>query len=78
VKIESKSIGARQYQHDLSEFKLSRSLDAVVEDCSMTWSSMSNTARTAAGPGSRIGRGGSDAEIVAHRDAQGPFHTGKR
>ena len=28
-----KSIGVGQYQHDLSEVKLSRSLDAVVEDC---------------------------------------------
>ena len=31
-KIEPKSIGVGQYQHDLSEHKLSRSLDAVVED----------------------------------------------
>ena len=33
VKIDPKSIGVGQYQHDLSEGKLSRSLDAVVEDC---------------------------------------------
>src|SRR4029450_2715647 len=33
VKIDPKSIGVGQYQHDVSEFKLSRSLDAVVEDC---------------------------------------------
>ena len=33
VKIDPKSIGVGQYQHDLSEHKLSRSLDAVVEDC---------------------------------------------
>ena len=33
VKIDPKSIGVGQYQHDLSESKLSRSLDAVVEDC---------------------------------------------
>ena len=33
VKIDPKSIGVGQYQHDLSELKLSRSLDAVVEDC---------------------------------------------
>src|SRR6202030_386798 len=32
VKIDPKSIGVGQYQHDLSEHKLSRSLDAVVED----------------------------------------------
>src|SRR3954467_1386143 len=33
VKIDPKSIGVGQYQHDLSEHKLSRSLDAAVEDC---------------------------------------------
>ena len=33
VKIDPKSIGVGQYQHDLDEVKLSRSLDAVVEDC---------------------------------------------
>ncbi|MFN0027139.1 MAG: Tex family protein [Acidimicrobiales bacterium] len=32
VKIDPKSIGVGQYQHDLSDLKLSRSLDAVVED----------------------------------------------
>jgi uncharacterized protein len=33
VKVEPKAIGVGQYQHDVSEFKLNRSLDAVVEDC---------------------------------------------
>ena len=33
VKIDPKAIGVGQYQHDLSEGKLARSLDAVVEDC---------------------------------------------
>src|SRR5687768_4583940 len=33
VKVDPKSIGVGQYQHDISEVKLSRSLDAVVEDC---------------------------------------------
>ncbi|AQZ94326.1 Tex family protein [Halopseudomonas phragmitis] len=33
VKIEPKSIGVGQYQHDVSQVKLARSLDAVVEDC---------------------------------------------
>jgi uncharacterized protein len=33
VKIDPKSIGVGQYQHDLAEMKLSRSLDTVVEDC---------------------------------------------
>ncbi|WP_444945948.1 Tex family protein [Microbulbifer sp. VTAC004] len=33
VKIEPKSIGVGQYQHDVSQTQLARSLDAVVEDC---------------------------------------------
>ena len=33
VKIDPKSIGVGQYQHDVSQFQLARSLDAVVEDC---------------------------------------------
>jgi uncharacterized protein len=33
VKIDPKSIGVGQYQHDVSQFDLARSLDAVVEDC---------------------------------------------
>ena len=33
VKIEPKSIGVGQYQHDVSQVKLARQLDAVVEDC---------------------------------------------
>lgn len=33
VKLDPKSIGVGQYQHDVSQFKLGQSLDAVVEDC---------------------------------------------
>ncbi len=33
VKIEPKSIGVGQYQHDVSQLQLARQLDAVVEDC---------------------------------------------
>ncbi|MEE4277719.1 MAG: Tex family protein [Halieaceae bacterium] len=33
VKIEPKSIGVGQYQHDVSQMALSRTLDAVIEDC---------------------------------------------
>lgn len=33
VKIEPKSIGVGQYQHDVSQTRLAKSLDAVVEDC---------------------------------------------
>ena len=33
VKIDPKSIGVGQYQHDVSQTQMARSLDAVVEDC---------------------------------------------
>src|SRR5690554_381977 len=33
VKIDPKSIGVGQYQHDVSQVQLARSLDATVEDC---------------------------------------------
>ncbi len=33
VKIEPKSIGVGQYQHDVSQSRLAKSLDAVIEDC---------------------------------------------
>ena len=33
VKIDPKSIGVGQYQHDVSQTELARALDAVVEDC---------------------------------------------
>lgn len=33
VKIDPKSIGVGQYQHDVSQSRLAKSLDAVVEDC---------------------------------------------
>ncbi|MCF6525195.1 Tex family protein [Streptomyces sp. JJ36] len=73
VKIDPKSIGVGQYQHDLSEVKLSRSLDAVVEDCV---NGVGVDVNTASAPLlSRVsGIGSGLAEnIVAHRDANGPF-----
>src|SRR5213079_1568524 len=33
VKIEPKSIGVGQYQHDVNQSELAKSLDAVIEDC---------------------------------------------
>jgi uncharacterized protein len=33
VKIDAKSIGVGQYQHDVNQFAMARTLDAVVEDC---------------------------------------------
>ncbi|MFR9757303.1 Tex family protein [Streptomyces sp. TR06-5] len=77
VKIDPKSIGVGQYQHDLSEVKLSRSLDAVVEDCV---NGVGVDVNTASAPLlSRVsGIGSGLAEnIVAHRDAHGPFSNRK-
>jgi protein Tex len=73
VKIDPKSIGVGQYQHDLSELKLSRSLDAVVEDCvngvgvDVNTASVPLLARV-----SGISSGLAE-NIVAHRDSNGPF-----
>ncbi|MDQ0584620.1 Tex family protein [Streptomyces rishiriensis] len=73
VKIDPKSIGVGQYQHDLSEVKLSRSLDAVVEDCVNGVGVDVNTA--SARLLSRVSgiSTGLAENIVAHRDANGPF-----
>ncbi|MEH0548310.1 Tex family protein [Streptomyces sp. B21-105] len=73
VKIDPKSIGVGQYQHDLSEVKLSRSLDAVVEDCVNGVGVDVNTASTPLL--SRVSgiSSGLAENIVAHRDANGPF-----
>jgi protein Tex len=73
VKIDPKSIGVGQYQHDLSEFKLSRSLDAVVEDCV---NAVGVDVNTASAPllarVSGVGEGLAQ-NIVAHREANGRF-----
>ena len=73
VKIDPRSIGVGQYQHDLSEVKLSRSLDAVVEDCV---NAVGVDVNTASAPlltrVSGIGAGLAE-NIVLHRDANGPF-----
>jgi uncharacterized protein len=77
VKIDPKSIGVGQYQHDLSELKLSRSLDAVVEDCV---NGVGVDVNTASAPLLRRVSGiteGLAGNIVAHRDANGPFRTRK-
>ncbi|MBR2119917.1 MAG: Tex family protein [Pseudomonadota bacterium] len=77
VKIDPKSIGVGQYQHDLGETKLSRSLDAVVEDCV---NAVGVDANTASAPllarVSGIGTGLAQS-IVQHRDANGPFRSRK-
>jgi uncharacterized protein len=77
VKIDPKSIGVGQYQHDVTETKLSRSLDAVVEDCV---NAVGVDANTASAPllarVSGIGAGLAQ-NIVLHRDAHGPFRSRK-
>ncbi|WP_375164263.1 Tex family protein [Zhihengliuella sp.] len=75
VKIEPKSIGVGQYQHDLTPAKLDRTLDAVVEDCVNAVGVDVNTASPAllarvAGVGPTLGR-----NIVEYRDTNGPFAT---
>lgn len=73
VKIEPKSIGVGQYQHDVDQYRLGRSLEAVVEDAVNAVGVDLNTA--SAPLLARVsGLGASLAEaIVAHRDATGPF-----
>ncbi|MBB5786915.1 uncharacterized protein HD601_001490 [Jiangella mangrovi] len=75
VKIDPKSIGVGQYQHDLPDFALSRSLDAVVEDCVNAVGVDLNTASTPLlSRVSGITPGLAD-NIVAHRENHGPFRT---
>ncbi|ESZ21216.1 Tex family protein [Mesorhizobium sp. L48C026A00] len=73
VKIEPKSIGVGQYQHDVDQYRLGRSLEAVVEDAVNAVGVDLNTA--SAPLLARVsGLGASLAEaIIAHRDAAGPF-----
>jgi uncharacterized protein len=77
VKIDPKAIGVGQYQHDLGESKLARSLDAVVEDCVNAVGVDANTASApllarVSGIGPVLAQG-----IVQHRDANGPFRSRK-
>jgi uncharacterized protein len=73
VKIDPKSIGVGQYQHDVMQSRLARSLDAVVEDCVNAVGVDVNTASPALL--ARIsGLSTSLAEkIVTHRDQHGAF-----
>ena len=75
VKIDPQSIGVGQYQHDLSEHKLSRSLNAVVEDCVNAVGVDVNTASTpllsrVSGIGEGLAR-----SVVAYREGHGPFRN---
>ncbi len=77
VKIDPKSIGVGQYQHDVNQSQLAKSLDAVVEDCvnavgvDVNMASVPLLARIS-GLNSTLA-----ANIVAHRDANGAFKSRK-
>lgn len=73
VKIDPKSIGVGQYQHDVSQTQLARSLDAVVEDCVNAVGVDVNTASApllarVSGLSNTVAQG-----IVAYRDSNGAF-----
>ena len=73
VKIDPKSIGVGQYQHDVMQSRLARSLDAVVEDCVNAVGVDVNTASPAllariSGLSSTLAD-----NIVSHRDRHGAF-----
>lgn len=73
VKIDPKSIGVGQYQHDVNQTRLARALDSVVEDCVNAVGVDVNMASVAlltriSGLNATLA-----ANIVAHRDANGPF-----
>jgi len=75
VKIDPKSIGVGQYQHDVNQSQLARSLDAVVEDCVNAVGVDVNTASAAllarvSGLTSSVA-----ANIVNHRNANGAFKS---
>ena len=77
VKIDPKSIGVGQYQHDVSQLELSRSLNSVVEDCVNAVGVEVNTASAAllnrvAGLNQTIAD-----NIVAFRNEHGPFKQRK-
>lgn len=73
VKIDPKSIGVGQYQHDVGQTQLARSLDAVVEDCVNAVGVDVNTASVpllarVSGLSSAVAQ-----SIVSYRDAKGLF-----
>ncbi|WP_426032652.1 Tex family protein [Cypionkella sp. TWP1-2-1b2] len=75
VKIEPKAIGVGQYQHDVDQHRLGRSLEAVVEDAVNAVGVDLNTASAhLLARISGVGPGLAEA-IVSHRDANGPFQT---
>jgi uncharacterized protein len=75
VKIEPKSIGVGQYQHDVSQTRLARSLDAVVEDCVNAVGVDVNTASVPLLTRISGLNAGLAANIVGYRDANGAFRS---
>nr|WP_230312918.1 Tex family protein [Nakamurella alba] len=73
VKIDPKSIGVGQYQHDLAEALLSRALDNVVEDCVNAVGVDANTASVPLLSKVSGITAGLAENIVAYRDAHGAF-----
>jgi uncharacterized protein len=77
-KVDPKSIGVGQYQHDVSQPQLARKLDEVVERCVNRVGVELNTASApllarVAGVGPSLAR-----KIVAHRDTRGAFASRKQ
>ncbi len=75
VKIDPKSIGVGQYQHDVSQTRLARTLDAVVEDCVNAVGVDVNTASApllarVSGLSSSVAQ-----SIVQYRDMKGMFSS---
>lgn len=75
VKIEAKSIGVGQYQHDVDQTKLKKSLDTVVESCVNTVGVNINTASESllsyvSGIGPKLAE-----NIVSYRNENGSFST---
>ena len=78
VKIDPKSIGVGQYQHDMPQARLSQALDGVVEDCV---NAVGVDVNTASAPLlTRVaGLNGTTAKnIVAYREEHGPFTARKQ
>ncbi len=78
VKIDPKSIGVGQYQHDVNQTQLARTLDGVVEDCVNAVGVDVNSASVpllnrVAGLNKTLA-----ANIVAYRDAHGAFTDRKQ
>lgn len=78
VKIEPKSIGVGQYQHDVNQVQLARSLDTVIEDCVNAVGVDVNTAsasllKQVSGLSASVGE-----NIVTFRNENGPFKNRKQ